>query len=118
MVLGDIFPDVSNPNMILYEFITLHLNFIQKEHVKFNETCLNVQGRLKTYLSNTLDVLGHLTSKLHENLTTSYKCYINSFKDLIFSLITHKHTKQLMRHIGDSIIERLGRPLTFDFQCT
>ena len=72
MVLGDNFPDDSNPNIIFYKFNTSHMNFIQNEDVKLDETRLDVQGQLKTYLSNTLDVLGRLTSKIHETLTTAY----------------------------------------------
>ena len=73
MVPGDNFPDVSNPNMIFYKFETFHMNFIQNEHIKLADSRLNVNGRLKAYLSNALDVLGHLTSKLHETLKTAYK---------------------------------------------
>ena len=40
MVLGDVFPDVSNPNMLIYNFRTSHMNFIQNERVKLNKTCL------------------------------------------------------------------------------
>ena len=44
-----------------------YMNFIQKEHVKIDETCLDTQGRFKGTL-RTSCVLGCLTSKLHENL--------------------------------------------------
>ena len=63
MVLGDVFPDVSNPKMIIYEFRTCHVNFTQNEHIILDETCLYIQGHFKTNLSN---VLGRLTFKLHE----------------------------------------------------
>ena len=76
MVLGDNFPDVSNPNTTLFNFNTSHINFIQNKYVKLDETRLDVQGRLKAYLSKALDVLGRSTSKLHENLTTAYTFYI------------------------------------------
>ena len=72
MVLGDVFPDVSNPNMIKYEFSTFKMNFTQNEPVKLDETCLD----------------------------------------------THKHIEPHMRHIGDLVVERLGRLMMFDFQCT
>ena len=70
MVLGDYFTDVSHANTIVYKFNTYHVNLIQKEHVKLDETFLAVQDRLKAYLWNTLDVLGRLTSKLNETLDT------------------------------------------------
>ena len=41
MVLGDICPDVSNPNMLVYDFSTCHMNFIQNELVKLDETCID-----------------------------------------------------------------------------
>ena len=41
MVLGDVFLDVSNLNMIIYDFRTCNMNFIQKKHVKLDETCLD-----------------------------------------------------------------------------
>ena len=44
MVLGDDFPDVSNPNTIVYKFNTSHMTFIQNKHVKLDETHLDVQG--------------------------------------------------------------------------
>ena len=66
MVLGDVFLEFSNPNMFLYEFRTYHINFIQNKHVKLDETCIETQGRFKANLSNVMDVLGCLTSKLHE----------------------------------------------------
>ena len=40
------------------------MNFMYKEHVKLNETCLDTQGHFKAHLSNIMDVLGRLTSKL------------------------------------------------------
>ena len=57
---------------MVYKFNTYHMNFIQNEHVKLNKTILDIKGRLKEYLSNALDVLGRLTSKLHKSLTTTY----------------------------------------------
>ena len=82
VVLGDNFPDDSNPNIIFYKFNTSHMNFIQNEHVKLDETCLDTQGLFKENLSNIMDVLGRLTSKLHETQHTAYICYNNSFKYL------------------------------------
>ena len=70
MVLGDVFQDVSNPNILVYDFSTSHMNFIQNEHVKLNETGIDTQGRFKRKLSNVIDVLGRLTSKLQETLHT------------------------------------------------
>ena len=66
MVLGEVFPDVSNLNMITLEFRIYNMNFIQKYHVKFDETILDTHGHFKATLSNVMDVLGHLTYKLHE----------------------------------------------------
>ena len=82
MVLRNNFPDVSNLNTTFYKFNTYHMNFIENEHVKLDETRLNVQGLLKPYLSNALDVLGHLTSKLQKTLKTAYTCHINLINNL------------------------------------
>ena len=64
IVLGDVYPDVSNPNIIVYDFRTYKMNFIQNAQVKVDKTCLETQSRSKPNLSNTMDVLGRLTSKL------------------------------------------------------
>ena len=69
MVLGNVGLSVSNPNMILNEFRISPMNFIQNEHVKLDETCLDTQGSFKATLSNVIDVLGRLTSKLQKNMT-------------------------------------------------
>ena len=66
MVLGDIIPYVSDPKIISYDFRSSHVNLIKNEHVKLNETRLDTQGCLKENLSNVMDVLGRLTSQLHE----------------------------------------------------
>ena len=39
MVLVDNFPGIFQPNTIVYDFKTSHINFIWNEHVKLNETC-------------------------------------------------------------------------------
>ena len=82
MVHGDNFQEFSNPNTIFYEFNTSHIIFILNEHIKLNETSLGTQGHFKVHLSNIMDVLGCLTSKLHETQKTDYTCYKNSFIDL------------------------------------
>ena len=64
LVLGDVCRYFSNPNMIVYEFRTSHMDFIQNKHVKHDETCIDTQGHFKAHLSNVMDVLGRLTSKL------------------------------------------------------
>ena len=66
MVLGDVIPDILNPNMILHYFRTTHMNFTQNEHVKLDETCLDTQGHFKATLLNIMDVLGCFTSKLQK----------------------------------------------------
>ena len=66
LVLGDVFPDVFNPNMIVCEFISSHMNFLHNELVKPDKTCIDTQGCFKLTLSNVMDILGRLTSKLHE----------------------------------------------------
>ena len=116
MVLGDNFLEFSNPKTIIYNIKISHINFIQNEHVKLAETRIVAQGNLKAYLSNALDVLGFFTSKLHEDLKTSYSCYINSFNNLTTSLNTHKHIEQYNKHLGDLVVESLSRPLMFDFR--
>lgn len=50
------------------------------------------------------------------NMTHHYKHYNNAYNDLSTSLITHKH-KTTYEDIGDSVVERLNHPLTFDIQC-
>ena len=59
MVFLDVFPDVSNPNMFVYNFRTSYINFIQDKHVKLDETCQDTEGRLKANLLNVMDILGH-----------------------------------------------------------
>ena len=78
LVLGDFCPDVSNSNIFIYEFRTSHINFIQK-NIKLNETCQDKQGRYKATLLNVIDILGPVTSKLHETWQTFYKKYNNSY---------------------------------------
>ena len=73
IVLGNNFTDVSNLNIIVYEFDTSHINVIQNEHVKLDETCLDTRGHFQARLSNIMDVLGRLTSKLNETRHTNYK---------------------------------------------
>ena len=102
--------------MISYKFNTYHMNFIQNEYVKLDETFLGVQGRLNAYLSNALDVLGCLTSKLHATSTTNYTYYINSIKNLKKPWNTHKHIEPHFRYLGDLVVEFVGRPWMFDFQ--
>ena len=63
MVLGEVCVDVSNPNMFVHEYITSHMNLIQK-HVILDESCIDTQGRFKANLSNVMDIFGRLTSKL------------------------------------------------------
>ena len=82
MVLGYVCPDVSIPNIILYEFIHCHLNLIQNEQVKLNKTHLDTQGHFMATLSNVVDVLRRLTSKHHENQHTAYIHHNKSFKTL------------------------------------
>ena len=118
MVLGYNFPDFSNPNTIVYKFNTSQMNFILLEDVKLDETRLDVQGRLKAYLSNALEVLCCLSSKIHETSNTAYKWYNNSYKNIKTPWNTHKHIKPYIRNLGDLVVERLSRPLTFDFQHT
>ena len=42
------------------------MSFVENKHVKLYETCLDKLGHFKTRLSNVMDVLERLTSKLHE----------------------------------------------------
>ena len=55
MVLGDVFLDVSNPNINVYDINTCNMNFIQNEHVKLDETFLDTQGLFKAYLLNFMN---------------------------------------------------------------
>ena len=41
IVLGDVPLDISKPNMTVYKFSTSHINFIQNELVKLDETCID-----------------------------------------------------------------------------
>ena len=72
MVLRDVSADVSNQNVILYDFRTYHMNIIQNKYIKLDETCLDIQGRFKANLSNIMDVLGRLTSKLNKTRLNDY----------------------------------------------
>ena len=58
MVLGDVFPEVSNPNMLVYNFTTSHMKFIPNKHVKLDITRIDTQSHFKANLSNVMDVLG------------------------------------------------------------
>ncbi len=80
LVLGGVLPDVSNPNIILYDFINSHLYLIKNEYVKLDETCPDTQCHFKVYLLNVVDVMKCLTSTLQETQYTAYRCYNNSFK--------------------------------------
>ena len=77
LVLGD----VSNPHMIFYELRTSQTIFIQNELVKVEENRPDVQGWLKAYLSNALDVLFCLTSKLNKIKHTACTYYIKSINE-------------------------------------
>ena len=52
--------------MFVYEFKNYQINFILNKHVKLDETYIDTQGHFKANLSNIMDVLGLLTSKLYE----------------------------------------------------
>ena len=78
LILGDVCPNVSNPKMILYKFITSHINFIENEHVRLNETCLDTQGHFKENLLNIMNIPGLLTSKF--------------YRMPIYAIITHLRT--------------------------
>ena len=54
------------------------MNLIQNEHVKLDEICIDTQGRFKANLLNIMEVIGRLTSKLHETRHTNYKHHNNS----------------------------------------
>ena len=66
LVYDDVFPDVSNPNMIVYDSSTTYVNFIQNSDEKLDETCLDTQGYFKAHLLNVIDVLKRVTSKPNE----------------------------------------------------
>ena len=72
LVLGDVCPDVSNPNIIVFDFRISYINFIKNEHIKLDETCQDTQGHFKANLLNVTDVIGCLISKLHETCKTDY----------------------------------------------
>ena len=116
LVLGDVCPDVSNQTWFSMSLALLKLISLEKTR-KNLWNMLNTQV-FKEHLSNVMEVLGRLTSKLHETWHTAYVWYKNSFKNLKTSWITHKHIEPHIRHIGYLVIERLSRPLTFAFICT
>ena len=66
MVLGDVFLDVSKPNILVYKFVSYNIIFIMNEHVKPDKTCIDTQGHFKVNLSNVMDVLRRLISKLQK----------------------------------------------------
>ena len=81
----ELYLDVFNQNVIVYEFRNFHINLIQNKHVKLDETYIDRQGRFKENLLNIMKVLGCLTSKLHKTLHTDYVYHNNSFMNLITS---------------------------------
>ena len=56
MVLGDVFLDVLNPNMLVYKFRASNIYFIQNKNVKLDETHVDTQGHFKVNLSNIMDI--------------------------------------------------------------
>ena len=52
----DLDPDVSNTNILSYEFRTYNVSFIKNEHLKLDETCIDTQGYFKANLLNVMDV--------------------------------------------------------------
>ena len=58
LFIGNIYLDVSNPNMTVYDFKTSHMNFIKNENIKLDKTCVETQGHFKATCSNIMDVLG------------------------------------------------------------
>ena len=58
------------------------MSFIKNKYVKLDKTYIDMQDRFKVNLLNIKDVLGRLTSKIHETGQTTYINYNNSFKDL------------------------------------
>lgn len=59
--------------------------FNQNDHVKLDKTYIDTQGCFKENLTNVIDILERLTSKLHKTLHTFYIHYNNSFMDPINS---------------------------------
>ena len=58
------------------------MSFIKNKYVKLDKTYIDMQDHFKVNLLNIKDVLGRLTSKIHETGQTAYINYNNSFKDL------------------------------------
>ena len=78
----DLYPDDFIKNMLVYEFRTYHMCFIHNEYVKLNKTYIDIQGGFYANLSNVIDVLGHLTSKLHEHYTLPMYAIITNLMTL------------------------------------
>ena len=53
------------PNMLIYDFRTSNINFIQNEQVKLDETYLDTHGSFKANILNVMDVVGRFASKSH-----------------------------------------------------
>ena len=51
------------------------MNFIHNERVKLDETCIDAKGCFQANLSNVMNILLRLTSKLHKTLHTAYIHY-------------------------------------------
>lgn len=62
--LGMFYQEDSNPKIIIYEFISSQMKFIQKQHIKLDETGSDKQGCFKEKILNVMDGLGRLTSKV------------------------------------------------------
>ena len=54
--------------MFVYDLTICHINFIQNKHAKLDETHQGTQVHFKANLSNVMEILGRMTSKLHETL--------------------------------------------------
>ena len=69
LVLGDSLPDVSNKNIIIYEFRTSHMSFMPKQTRK---SWWNRTRHTRSFQGNTFEHHGRLTSKLHETWHDAY----------------------------------------------
>ena len=52
LILGDFFPNVFNPNMLIYKCKYSHFNFIKNEHV--GDTLIHIRS-FQGHLSNVMD---------------------------------------------------------------
>ena len=111
IVHGDVFPDFSNPKIIVYDFNQKHICKTRRNLLRLTRS---FQGK---------PFERHERSWTFDLQTSRYLTHFlyapnKSFNYLINSWISHKYIKSHVKNIGDLVVEHRSCPVTFDFQCT